>query len=51
MCGYDPLEEYEKELDRKYKAFEAGYDSYEEYDLAMQDYIGNLMFDGIHDDR
>lgn len=37
MCGYDPLEWYEKELDNQYLAQQAGFDSYEEYCEFLED--------------
>lgn len=49
MCGYDPFAWYEEQLDREYEAQQAGYDSYEEYYDAMQDYKENLDFDRWHE--
>lgn len=31
MCGYDPFYWYDWELERQAKAYQAGYDTYEEY--------------------
>lgn len=45
MCGYDPLYWYEWELDRQYEAFQAGYDSYEDYYNAKQDDLQNDAYD------
>lgn len=37
MCGYDPFYWYEKELDEQYTAFEAGFNSVEEYKNYLDD--------------
>lgn len=51
MCGYDPFAWYEEQLDREYEAQQAGYNSYEEYYDAMQDYKENLDFDSWHEEQ
>ena len=45
MCGYDPFQWYEDELDRDYEAYLHGYDNYEDYYNAMQDDLGNREYD------
>lgn len=51
MCGYDPFAWYEQQLDREYQAQQAGYDTYEEYYEAMQDYKENIEFDKWHEEQ
>lgn len=50
MCGYDPFELYEQQLDLEYLAFEHGYDCYEDYYNSLQDDKTNNDYDSIADD-
>lgn len=51
MCGYDPFEQYEQELDREYLAFEHGFESYEDYKNYLDDNKANDDYDSISDER
>lgn len=51
MCGYDPFEQYEQQLDREYLAFEHGFESYEDYQNYLDDNKANDDYDSISDER
>lgn len=49
MCGYDPFALYDWLMDREAEAYQAGYDSYEDYYVAMKEDKENEDFDRYHE--
>lgn len=45
MCGYDPFYWYERQLDREYAAYQAGFES---VDNAKQDNRDNDTYDELY---
>lgn len=51
MCGYDPFQYYEQELDRKAEAEYHGFNSWEEYMDAKEDFLTDQQMGLLEDER
>ena len=51
MGGYDPFALYDWLMDREAEAYQAGYDSYEDYYVAMKEDKENEDFDRYHEEN
>lgn len=51
MCGYDPIGWYEEQMEMYYEAYDAGYESVEEYHNAIESQQENDDYDRYADDK